>query len=308
MFSSSALVFVGNALVVAAMAQETALRPPKSNIRVNSDLVLINASITDSHGTPVTDIAPSRFHLFEDGIEQTIRYCVSEDSPVSIGLVLDTSASMGDKLAGVKKAAMQFVRAANPWDEFFLLIFRDRPEIVVPFTSDTQRLISEIESAEAGGSTALLDAFYLAFQQTRRGQNSRKAMLVVSDGIDNHSRYSKKEVKGLAREVEFPIYTINMWQPDRSGNRYAIQRRDPGLLEELAAPTGGRSFAARDQKKLIAIGERIGSEIRHEYVLGYVPSNREADGKFRHVSVTIRPNANSRLKISHRRGYVAPAQ
>lgn len=161
MFSSSALVFVGNALVVAAMAQETALRPPKSNIRVNSDLVLINASITDSHGTPVTDIAPSRFHLFEDGIEQTIRYCVSEDSPVSIGLVLDTSGSMGDKLAGVKKAAMQFVRAANPWDEFFLLIFRDRPEIVVPFTSDTQRLISEIESAEAGGSTALLDAFYL---------------------------------------------------------------------------------------------------------------------------------------------------
>ena len=115
-------------------------------------------------------------------------------------------------------------------------------------------------------------------------------------------------MKGLAREVEFPIYTINMWQPDRSGNRYAIQRRDAGLLEELAAPTGGRSFAARDQKKLIAIGERIGSEIRHEYVLGYVPSNREADGKFRHVSVTIRPNANSRLKISHRRGYVAPAQ
>jgi Ca-activated chloride channel family protein len=230
MFSSSALVFVGNALLVAAMAQETALRPPTPNIRVNSDLVLINASITESHGTPVIDIAPSRFHLFEDGIEQTIRYCVSEDSPVSIGLVLDTSGSMGDKLAAVKKAAMQFVRAANPGDEFFLVIFRYRPEVVVPFTSDTQRLISKIESAEAGGSTALLDAFYLALQQARRGQNSRKALLVVSDGMDNHSRYSTKEVKGLAREVEFPIYTINMWQPDRSGNRYAMQRRDPGFL------------------------------------------------------------------------------
>ena len=302
----SACVLVGGALLVGAMAQDGDLRPPKPNIRVNSDLVLINASITDSHGTPVTDIAPSRFHLFEDGHEQTITYCVSEDSPVSIGLVLDTSGSMGDKLAAMKKAAIRFVRAANPSDEFFLVIFRDRPEIVGPFTSDTHRLISEIESSEAGGSTALLDAFYLALQETRRGYYSRKALLVISDGMDNHSRYSNREVKRLAQEVDFPVYTINMWKPDRSGNRYAIQRRDPGLLEEIAAPTGGRSFAVRDSKELIAVAERIGSEIRHQYVLGYSsPPDHHRDRTFRRVSVRVASPGGPKLRISHRSGYFA---
>ena len=263
------MAYSGWFAAVAAIAQDGGLRHPEPNIRVHSHLVLINAIVTDQHGTPVTEVASSRFHLFEDGLEQTILYCVSEDSPVSVGLVLDTSGSMGEKLAAMKKAAIQFVRAANPTDEFFLVIFRDRPEVVVPFTSDTQRLISEIESAEAGGSTALLDAFYVALQETRRGYNSRKALLVISDGMDNHSRYSKREVKKLAQEVDFPVYTINMWEPARSGNRYAIQRRDPGLLEEIAAPTGGRSFAAREVRKLISLAERISLELRHEYVLGY---------------------------------------
>jgi Ca-activated chloride channel family protein len=134
------------------------------------------------------------------------------------------------------------------------------------------------------------------------------ALLLVASGMDNHSRYSTKEVKGLAREVEFPIYTINMWQPDRSGNRYPMQRRDPGVLEEIAGPTGGRSFAARDTRKLISVAERISLEIRHEYVLGYTPPEHRIDGKFRHVSMKLDSAAGERIRVFHRAGYVAPSR
>ena len=161
------------------MAQDGGPRPSTANIRVRSDLVPINALVTDVHGAVVTDLDATRFHLFDEGNEQFIKYCASEDSPVSVGLILDTSGSMGDKLSALRKAAVQFVSAANPSDEYFLLEFRDRPQVVVPFTSDTDRLITAVDSIEAGGSTALLDAVYLALREIRRGSNPRKALLVI---------------------------------------------------------------------------------------------------------------------------------
>jgi Ca-activated chloride channel family protein len=287
------------------MAQDRGSAGGTANIRVRSDLVLINAVVTDVHGVVVTDLDAQHFHLFEEGNEQIIKYCASEDSPVSIGLILDTSGSMGDKLSAAKKAAVQFVHAANPSDEYFLLEFRDRPRVVVPFTSDTDRLISAIESIEAGGPTALLDAVHLALREIRRGIHPRKALLVISDGMDNHSRYSARETKRLALEVDTQIYTINLWEPPRSGNRYAIQRRDSGLLEEISGPTGGRSFAARDPKKLASVAELISSEIRHEYVLGYVPSNHHTDGGFHQVRLKVESPRGRRLRVSNRAGYYA---
>jgi VWFA-related protein len=293
-------------LLVGAIAQERGSRDHAPNIRVRSDLVLVNAVVTDAHGVPVTDLDASRFRLFEEGIEQFISYCASEDSPISIGLVLDTSGSMKDKLSALKRAAIQFVREANPSDEYFLLEVRDRPEVLVPFTSSTDRLISAIDSVEAGGSTALLDAIYLALQEVRHGKNPRQALLVISDGMDNHSRYSARETRRLALESDVPIYVINVWEPPRSGTRYAMQPRDPGLLEEMSAPTGGRSFVVRDLKELTATAELIGSEIRHEYVLGYVPAKRSAEARFRHVRVQVESSGGQGLKISHRSGYFPP--
>lgn len=277
------------------------------NIRVRSDLVLINTLVTDGHGRIVPDLDPRRFRLFEDDREQVIRYCTAEEMPVSVGLVIDTSGSMGEKLVAAKTAAKRLVRTANASDEFFVLEFRDHPRIVIPFTSDVSRLDSAIDSLEPNGSTALLDGIYLALHEVRRAQQARTAIVFVSDGMDNHSRYSLRDVKSLALEIDAPVYTLNLWEPARSG-RYAIQRRDPGLLEEISRPTGGRSIVARDPKRLIAAADLIGSEIRHHYVLGYVPSNREADGKVRHVQIKVEPSVGPRLKLSYRTAYRAPVQ
>ena len=296
-------------MISCAAAQDGRSRNDSANIRVRSDLVLINALVTDAAGRVISDLGAHRFRVFEDGHEQLIRYFAAEDSPVSIGLVLDTSGSMGNKLTAVKGAAIRLIHSGNASDEYFLLEFRDRPEIVVPFTSDTGQLVSAVDSLEVGGSTALLDGIYLALQQVRRGKHPRNAVVVVSDGMDNHSRHSLKETRRLAVEADSPVFTVNMWEPDRSGNRYAIQRRDLGFLEEIARPTGGRSFFARDSKRLISAVEQIGVEIRHEYVIGYMPSNREADGRLRRIQLRLEPaGARQRLKLSYRNGYRAPVQ
>ena len=289
--------------VAIAMAQDRNPRRPTPNLRVESDLVLVNTLVTNGRGIPVPGLEPSRFHLFEDGIKQFIKYFGSEDAPASIGLVLDASGSMGDKLARLRESAARFIRAANPADEYFLLEFRDHPEVTVPFTSDTDRITRAIDSMEVGGSTALIDAIYLALHEMRRARNPRKAVVVVSDGMDNHSRYSAKETERLAIEAAAPIYAINLWQPQRSGNRYASQRQDPGLLERISVPTGGRTMAVREPKKLAEVAELISSEIRSEYILGYVPISRGRDGKFHHLKVTVDASQGPRLRVSNRPGY-----
>ena len=294
-------------LLMAALspAQNSGSRDAPANIRVHSDLVLINALVTDRHGSVITGLDGSQFRLFEDGKEQPITYCVSEDAPVSIGLVLDTSGSISAKLGLLKKAAIQFILAANREDEYFLLEFRGRPEVVVPFTSDTDRLTRSIDRMEAGGNTALYDAVHMAVREVQHANNPRKALLLVSDGIDNRSRHTERATKRLVSEVDFPIYTINVYEPP-SGNRYAIQRRDTGVLELISAPTGGRAFAVRDPKKLTSVAELINSEIRHEYVLGYVPSIRVSDGRFHRVHVKVDLSSGAQYRVSNRAGYHAP--
>jgi len=204
-------------LMVGVGAQEQR-QPSTPNIRVQSDLLLINTLVTDAHGAVITDLDATRLHLFEDGHEQTLKYCGIEESPVSIGLVLDTSASMGDNLNAVKKAASEFVRAANLADEYFIIGFGVLPQVLVPFTSDAGRLISAIDSMQPGGSTALVDAVHLAVSEIRNASHPRTALLVMSDGMDNHSRYSARETKRLALEADSAIYIINLWHPPTSGN------------------------------------------------------------------------------------------
>ncbi len=274
---------------------------------MQSDLVLINALVTDSRGTPVTDLDASRFHVFDDGVEQVIKSCSSDDVPVSIGMVLDLSGSMGGKLGLMKEAAIQFVHAANPSDEYLVTQFRNRSQVVLPFTTDTDRLQVSIDQMQAGGSTALFDAVHLAVNEMRHARYPRKALFIVSDGMDNHSRYTERDTKRLISEIDFPIYTINVWQPQQ-GNRYAVQRRDPGVLEDISNASGGTQYSVRDLKKVASTIELIGVEIRHEYVLGYVPSGRRSDGKFHKVRVKVDSSPGRAFRTSHRSGYYAGAR
>jgi Ca-activated chloride channel family protein len=296
------------ALPVLSVGQIASPRPISTNLRVESDLVLINALVTDPRGRPVIGLDASHFHLFEDRREQTIKSCSSEDVPVSIGLVVDSSGSMGDKIELLKNAASQFVKAANPADEYFIVQFQARPRIAVPFTTDADRLLGFINGLEAGGSTALFDAIHLAANEMRRARYPRKAMLIVTDGMDNHSRNTERATKRLIAEVDFPMYGIDVWQPQRSGNRYAIQRQDPATLDTLLPPSGGRVFAVRDLKSLVATTELISEEIRYEYVLGYAPLIHQSDGKTHRVKVSLNPSIGRKFKISHRSGYQAPVQ
>ena len=298
------LLTIAIAAVASGQTPSSAFRSP--NIRVPSDLVLIHALVTDSLGGPITGLDASRFHLSEDGQEQVIKSCSSEDAAVSVGLVLDTSGRMFDKLSLLKAAAREFVRAANPADEYLLIEFQSQPYVALPFTSDTDRLLQAIDQIQAGGSTALFDAVHLAVNEMRRAYYPRKALLIVSDGVNNHSRYTARETRQLVSEVDFPIYTINVWKPQRDGNRYAIQRRDPRVLETFSTPTGGRDYPVRDLKKLASTTQLISLEIRCEYVLGYAPSSRGSDGKFHKVRVKVDPRPGERFRISNRAGYIAP--
>src|ERR1051326_3187224 len=290
-----------------SVGQSVSPRPPQTNLRVESDLVLITALVTDSQGKPVTGLSASQFRVQEDCVEQIIKSCSSEDVPVSIGLVLDISGSMGDKIELLKNVALQFIRGANRADEYFLIQFQARPEIAVPFTTDTDRLLGFVNGIEVGGSTALFDAIQLAVNEMRHARYARKAMLIISDGMDNHSRYTERETKRLISEVDFPIYGINVWQPQRSGNRYAIQRKDPATLDMLLPPTGGRVFVVRNLKKLAKTTELISEEIRYEYVLAYAPSVRRKDATTHRIKVSLVDSSiGPKLKISHRAGYRAP--
>ena len=195
--------------------------------------------------------------------------------------------------------------AANPADEYFLVEFQSRPHLVIPFTAEADRLLREVGRVQAGGPTALFDAVQLAVREMKNATRARRALLIVSDGMDNHSRGTERATKRLTSETDFAIYAVDVWQP-QYGDRYAIQRRYPESLESISAPTGGRTFTVRDPKKLPAVAEMISLEIRHEYVLAYVPPNHTTDGKFHRVRVNV--GMGEPLRISNRAGYYAPVK
>jgi Ca-activated chloride channel family protein len=287
--------------------QELHTRGQAANIKVHSDLVLMNVLVTDRQGRVVTGLDASNFRLTENGKEQTVRYCASDDVPVSIGLILDTSGSMAGKLAILKQSVVDFVRAGNEGDEYFLVEFRDRPRTVVPFTDHAEQITEAIRGLNAADETALLDALPVAVREMRQAHHSRKAMLLVSDGVDNHSRYTDREAKRLISELGVPVYTINLYERP-GGNRYALQQPNPVILETISTLTGGRTFHELNAKRVSAVAELIASEIRHEYVLGYVPSDLQRNGKFNHVRIQLEPLAGREFRISHRQGYYAPTE
>lgn len=281
----------------------------KSNIRVDTNLVLIPVSVTDPLNRFVTGLEREHFKLFEDKVEQTITQFASEDAPLSIGLVFDASGSMGAKLAKSRQAAAQFFKTANPEDEFFLIQFNDRPELVVPFTHQTEEIQNRLAFTNAKGRTALLDGVYMAMNQMKKSKNARKAILILSDGGDNSSRYTESEIKNAVREADVQIYAIGIFEPINARGRTAEELSGPGLLNELSEQTGGRHFAVENINELPDIAAKIGIELRNQYLIGYAPTNPNRDGKYRRVTVKLnQPRGLPPLRPIWRQGYYAPAQ
>jgi VWFA-related protein len=279
------------------------------DIRVDKTLVLINVTVTDPLNRFVTGLEKEHFRLYEDKVEQKILSFSSDDAPISIGLVFDTSGSMGAKLQKSRQAAAEFFKTANPADEFFLVQFNDRPELTVPFTSDTDKLQSALTFTQSKGRTSLLDAVYLAMHEMKRAHNPRKALLIISDGGDNSSRYTESDVKNAVREADVQIFAIGIFESLGTRGRTPEEAAGPGLLNELAEQTGGREYAVENVAELPDIAAKIGIELRNEYILGYTPKNRERDGKYRRVQVKLnQPRGLPPLKAYFRLGYYAPTQ
>ncbi len=279
------------------------------DIRVDRTLVLVNVTVTDPLNRFVTGLEKEHFKVFEDKVEQVITEFSSEDAPISIGLVFDTSGSMGPKLQKSRQAAAEFFKTANPSDEFFLVQFNDRPELTVPFTTDTDKIQSTLTFTQSRGRTALLDSVYLAMHEMKKAHNPRKALLIISDGGDNSSRYTETEIKSAVREADVQIFAIGIFESMGGRGRTPEEASGPSLLNELAEQTGGRQYAVENIAELPDIAAKIGIELRNEYMLGYTPKNRERDGKYRRVQVKLnQPRGLPPLKAYFRLGYYAPTQ
>ena len=234
----------------------------KANIRVDTTLVQIPVAVTDPMSRFVTGLDKENFKVFEDKVEQVVSSFSSEDAPLSVGIVFDTSGSMGAKLMKSRQAVVQFMKTANPEDEFFLVCFNDRPGLVVPMTPDTEEIQNRLTFITAKGRTALLDGVYMAMNHMKKARNPRKAILIISDGGDNSSRYTEAEVRNAVRESDVQIYAIGIYEPMASRGRTPEEMGGPGMLRELSEQTGGKDFAVDNLAELPDVAAKIGLELR----------------------------------------------
>lgn len=279
---------------------------PNYSLRVETTLVLIPVSVTDASNRFVLGLDKDNFGVFENGVQQKVTNLSGEDAPLSVGLLIDTSGSMGAKLNISRHAASQFLETMHPQDEAFIIEFSDRAELVQGFTHHTDELQNKIISLASEGLTAMLDAVHLGLTEMKNAKNPRKALLIISDGGDNNSRYTSKEIEDLVREADVQIYSMGVFEPI-SYLHGAAEISGPKLLSEISQQTGGKAFAAPNDSVLPTIAKKIGIELRNQYVLAYAPSDQARDGKYRKVEVKLKdPAGLSALKARWRSGYYAP--
>jgi Ca-activated chloride channel family protein len=277
---------------------------PGEMIRMDVDLVLVPITVTDPMNRLVTGLERDDFFLYENNSLQKIHTFATEDAPVSIGIIMDLSGSMTTKLVRARDSILQFMKTANPQDEFFVIGFNDRPELIEDFTNSVDDIEARLASIRSGHRTALLDAIYFGIDKMKTAKFERKALLVVSDGGDNRSRYTEGEVKSQVRESDVQIYSIGVFDPYAPTTE---ERMGPVLLNDLSEETGGRMFRVDDINEMGDIAVKISTELRNEYVIGYNPKNIQRDGKWRKVKVKlVPPQGLPPLTVHARTGYYAP--
>ena len=275
-------------------------------IRVDVNLVLIPLTVTDPMDRLVTGLEKENFFVYENNHLETLKSFSSDDVPVSIGVILDLSGSMSNKVIRARDSILEFMKTSNPQDEFFVVGFNDRPELIEDFTSSTDEIEARLATVKAGHRTALLDAIYYGLNKMKQAKYERKALLIVSDGGDNRSRYTEGEVRSVIREAGVQIYSIGIFDPYAATTE---ERMGPLLLNDICDETGGRLFRVDDISEMGDIASKISAELRHEYVLGYKPDDEKRDGKWRKVKVRLVPPAGlPPLTVHARNGYYAPLQ
>jgi Ca-activated chloride channel family protein len=279
-------------------------------LRVDVDLVLVPVTVTDALNHPVLTLHASDFTLFEGQERQQVRYFSHEDAPISVGLVLDCSASMKNKIEYERQALQEFFNNANTDDEYYAVTVSNKPKLIATSQDSFGTLEDRLSASEPRGRTALFDAIYLAIAKLRTARYQRRALLIISDGGDNTSRYTRDEIKKVLEEADVLTYAIGIFDEEPIPLLKSIEERmGRNWLSELTDVSGGRTIAADDRRRIPDIAATISRELRSEYVLGYQPSDLSRDGKWRKITVKVaQPSESVRLQVHYKAGYRAPAE
>ena len=283
-------------------------RPTRQNereptLKANVDLVLVNVTVTDPEDRFVSSLRASDFSVLDGKHPQQIRYFSLEDAPLSLAVVMDASRSMRNNLEQARSAAMEFFRYSNPRDEFAVVTFADRPRLVADFTDSPDDIQAALQPIEADGFTALWDAIYVGIAEMRKARYGKKALLVISDGGDNRSRYTQDEIKSVLKEADVQVYAVDIFE------RYPkTPEEKSGLLalDEVTSVTGGRVFLTHDADELHRAVKQISEELRTQYVLGYSLGQSARDGKWHKIKVTLNVPKSKNLRIYAKKGYYGP--
>ena len=301
---------VGNDSKTASLKRENtelaqkSQRKPSDKLILGTDLVSLNVTVTDTYGRFVTGLKKEHFEVYDEKVKQRIEFFSDEDSPVSLGLVYDVSGSMKSRASRSIRALTRFFETSHTDDDYFLMAFNDRARLVQDFTTSADQILSRLMFVEAKKSTALYDAAYLAVEKVRQGRHTKKALLIISDGQDNQSRYTYKELRNRVKEADVIIYAIGITDPYND----SLSGYGRSILTEMARMTGGRAFfpTAYNELELVEICTRIALELRHQYALGFYPTDKADKEEWRDLKVKIKPPRGlGRLAVIHREGYQA---
>jgi Ca-activated chloride channel homolog len=286
--------------------QQDTVRMHAPMIKSKVDLVLVPVTVTDPMNRLVTGLDKENFEVFEGKDRQEVRHFSAEDAPISLGVIFDMSGSMASKIERAREAVVDFFKTANPQDEFFLVTFADKPEDTSDFTQSIEDLQGKLVFTVPKGRTALLDAIYLGISKMREAKYPKKALLIISDGGDNHSRYTEGEIKSLVKEADVMIYSIGIYDHYFASEE---ERLGPQLLSDVSELSGGRSFTIDNPNDLSDVATKIGIELRNQYVLGYRPKNPGHDGKWHKIKVKLLPPKGlPPLHVYAKTGYYAASQ
>jgi Ca-activated chloride channel homolog len=280
--------------------------PSGAKLSVETTLVVVPVSVTDLSNRFVVGLEKKNFKIYEDGVEQKIAQFSGEEVPLSVGILVDTSASIGSKISTSREAATQFLKTMNVQDEAFLIEFSDHAALSVPFTKSTEQIGDKLASVIPDGTTALLDAVDLGVETMKTAHNARKALVLISDGGENNSRYSANDVKEMIRKADVQVYAMGVFDPLTRLGLGLGPVSGPVFLANLCEQTGGRVFTASSYKVLPEVARRIGIELRNQYILAYSPINHERNGEYRKLEVKVDPPPGMpELKARWRLGYYA---
>ncbi|MCS6806558.1 MAG: VWA domain-containing protein [Acidobacteriota bacterium] len=304
-----AVVVVALIAVLNLRAQQRTPSPTQpetaATVRLDVDLVTVPVTVLDPYDRFVTGLRKEHFEIYDEKIKQEVVFFAEEDAPITIGIVFDLSGSMKEKIQRARLALSRFIDASHPDDEFFLIGFNERPELLQDFTTSGQQLTSRLMLREPSGRTALYDAAYLAIEKVAQGQQRRRAILIISDGMDNSSRYTYRQLREQIKETGVQIYAIGVFST--FGGYSQEEPMGRAILEEITSLTGGRAFFPNTVPELDDVITRIALELRHQYSLGFYPTNVAANGEWRKLRVKVTPQRGlPRLRVRGREGYYAP--